>query len=368
MTDSPALRKLERQVRRRLDVRMAGRRVWESLPAIIQIVSAVAAAYSIAHYGLGHAVPILAVTVTINSLGFTRDARPRRVVETVIGILLGVALSDGLSLMLGKGLWQLVVVLLVVFVIGRALRSNPAFALAAATPSALVVILPIPEGGPFGRTVDAAIGGAVALLATALIPRDPQRAATRDRRILFSAIDQSMQSIIDCLSNADTGAGELALSRLRTTQPLVDAWTTSLDSAIAVSRISPWLRPRLPELHRDARVLTAADLTACHLRSVARRVEFLVRDGVPRPALAELMTQIATGIRLLNEELDDPQLAGASRSLVGDLARRLDPAGVMPDAHVTDAALVLMLRPLTVDLLAGSGMPIDEARELLPEL
>ena len=127
MTDSPALRKLERQVRRRLDVRMAGRRVWESLPAIIQIVSAVAAAYSIAHYGLGHAVPILAVTVTINSLGFTRDARPRRVVETVIGILLGVALSDGLSLMLGKGLWQLVVVLLVVFVIGRALRSNPAF-------------------------------------------------------------------------------------------------------------------------------------------------------------------------------------------------------------------------------------------------
>jgi len=40
----------------------------------------------------------------------------------------------------------------------------------------------------------------------------------------------------------------------------------------------------------------------------------------------------------------------------------------MPDAHVTDAALVLMLRPLTVDLLAGSGMPIDEARELLPEL
>ena len=115
----------------------------------------------------------------------------------VIGILLGVALSDGLSLMLGKGLWQLVVVLLVVFVIGRALRSNPAFALAAATPSALVVILLIPEGGPFGRTVDAAIGGAVALLATALIPRDPQRAATRDRRILFSAIDQSMQSIID---------------------------------------------------------------------------------------------------------------------------------------------------------------------------
>lgn len=368
MTDSPALRKLERQVRRRLDLRMAGRRVWESLPAIIQIVSAVAASYSIAHFGLAHSYPILAVTVTINSLGFTRDARPRRVVETVIGILLGVALSDGMSLVLGKGLWQLVVVLLVVFVVGRAVSSNPAFAVAAAVPSALVVILPVPDGGPFGRTLDAAIGGAVALLVTALIPRDPRRAATRDRRTLFSAIDQGMESIIDCLSHADTGAGELALTRLRSTQPLIDAWTTSLDSAIAVSRISPWLRPRLPELHRDARALTAADLAARHLRSVARRVEFLVRDGVPRPALAELISQFATGIRYLGDELGDPQLAGVARSVLADLARRLDPAGVVPDAHVTDAALVLMLRPLAVDLLVGTGMPIDEARELLPEL
>ena len=73
----------------RLDARMAGRRVWESLPAIVQIVSAVVAAYSIAHFGIGHAYPVLAVTVTINSLGLTRDARPRRVAETLAGILIG---------------------------------------------------------------------------------------------------------------------------------------------------------------------------------------------------------------------------------------------------------------------------------------
>lgn len=368
MTNADALRRLERQVRLRLDARMAGRRVWESLPAIIQIVAAVAASYSIAYYGLGHSVPIMAITVTINSLGFTRDARPRRVVETVIGILLGVALSEGMSLILGKGVWQLVVVLLVVFVIGRAVSSNPGFAVAAAVPSAIVVILPIADGGPFSRTLDAAIGGAVALLATALIPRNPRRAATRDRRTLLSTIDQGLGSVIDCLRHADEGAGELALTRLRSTQPLVDAWTTSLDSAIAVSRISPWLRSRLPELQRDARVLTAADLTARHLRSVARRVEFLVRDGVPRPALAEIISQFATGVRLLGDELDDPQLAGAARSVLADLARRLDPGVVVPDAHVTDAAIVLMLRPLAVDLLVGTGMPVDEARGLLPQV
>ncbi len=368
MTDSPALRKLERQVRRRLDVRMAGRRVWESLPAIIQIIAAAAAAYSIAFYGLGHPVPILAVTVTINSLGFTRDARPRRVAEMVVGILLGVALSEAMSLILGKGVWQLAVVLLVVFVIGRILSPNPGFAVAAAVPSAIVAVLPFAEGATFARTQDAVIGGVVALLATALIPRDPRRTATRDRRTMLSAIDQSLTSVIDCLRHADSAAGELGLTRLRATQPLIDAWTTSLDTAIAVSRISPLLRPRLPELRRDAVVLTAADLTARHLRSVARRVEFLVRDGVPRPALAEVMSQFAMGIRLLGEELDDPQLTGAARSVLSDLARRLDPAGVIPGAHVTDAAIVLMLRPLAVDLLVGTGMPIDEARDLLPRV
>jgi uncharacterized membrane protein YgaE (UPF0421/DUF939 family) len=363
-----ALRKLERQVRRRLDARIATRRVWESLPAIIQITVAVAAAYSIAHYGIGHTVPVLAVTVTINSLGFTRDARPRRVADTVLGIVLGVAVSDALSLALGKGLWQLLVVLVVVFVVGRAVSSNPAFAVAAAVPSALVVILPVVDGGPFGRTLDALIGGLIALAATALIPRDPRRAAIRDRRVLFSTVSAGLASIVDCLKNADEGAGELALARLRSTQPMVDAWSTTLDSAIAVTRISPFLRARLPELQRDVRVLAAADLAARHLRTIARRVEFLVRDGVERPALAELLSQIAVGTRLLGEELDDPQLAGQARSVIGDIARRLDPAAVMHDAPLSDAAVVLMLRPLVVDLLVGTGVPIDDARHQLAPL
>lgn len=345
---------------------MAARRVWESLPAIVQIVAAVTAAYSIAHWGLGHAFPVLAVTVTINSLGFSRDARPRRVAESVIGILIGVALSDSLSLVLGKGLWQLIVVLLVVFVVGRAVSANPAFAVAAAVPSALVVILPVPEGGPFGRTLDALVAGVVALLVTALIPRDPGRAAARERRTLFSAIGEALNSVVDALADADGAAGELGLARLRRTQPLIDSWTATQESALAVARLSPFLRSRLPDLQRSSRVLVGADLTTRHLRTVSRRVEFLVRDGVQRPALAELMGQFRTSIALLSDELDDQQLVGAARSLLVTITGRLIPEGILPDSPVTDAAIVLMLRPLAVDLLVATGLPIDEARALLP--
>jgi uncharacterized membrane protein YgaE (UPF0421/DUF939 family) len=362
------LRRLERRIRRRLDARAALRRIGDSLPAIVQILFAVAAAYSIAHWLLGHEFPILAITVTISSLGFTRDARPRRVAESVLGILLGIALADGLSLLFGKGLWQLLFVLLVVFIVGRAVSPNPAFAVAAAIPSALVVLIPDPAGGPFTRSLDGLVGGAVALLVTALIPRDPRRAELRDGRTLFSVFDESLDGIVDCLAGARPAAGELALGRLRRTQSLVDAWRISYDTAISVARISPFLRRFLPELQRHGRILEAAVLTSRHLRHVARRCEYLVRDGRARPELAGVVAELATGVRLLGAELDDPQQVGSARSLLTDLARRLDPAVLLPDAGVAESSILLLVRPLTIDLLVGTGMDVEAARALLPRL
>ncbi|HXR43401.1 MAG TPA: FUSC family protein, partial [Pseudolysinimonas sp.] len=357
-----------RRIRRRLNVRMAGRRVAESLPAILQIVAAVAVSYSIAHWLLGHQTPILAVTVTITSLGLTRDARPRRIAESLFGIVLGVAIADGFTLLFGHGLWQIVVVLLVVFMVGRAVWPNPAFAVAAAVPSALVTLLPAAPGGPFGRTLDAVIAAGVALLATAIIPRDPGRTAARDRRTVFSLFQEGLDSVVSALADADPAAGELGLERLRRTQPVLADWATSLDTATSVSRISPFLRRHLPTLHRQTRVLQAADLASRHLRTIARRVEFLVRDGVKRPALAGVIGEFATALRILNQEIDDVQLAGATRSMLDDLTRRLDPAAIVPGAPVTDAALVLLLRPLAIDLLVGTGMDPDAARALLPKV
>jgi uncharacterized membrane protein YgaE (UPF0421/DUF939 family) len=365
--DDGALRRLERRIAMRVRLRDGASRVVDSLPAILQIIVAVLIAYSIARWLLGHAYPLLAVTVTITSLGLTRDARPRRVAESLLGIVLGVATSESIALLVGSGVWQLGVVLLVVFVVGRFVSPNPQFAVASAIPSAIVMLLPAGEG-LFGRTLDAVIAGIVALLVTALIPRDPGRIAARDRRVMFAVLTESTEAIARSLRDADEAAGELALSRLRRAAPLFDAWKQSLDTAIAVARLSPFLRGRLPELRRSARALDAVDLGTRHLRTIARRCSYLARDGVPRAGLADALTTVATGIRLLGEELHDPQAAGAARSLLTDLARRLDPGALMPEAGLADASALLLLRPLVVDLLVGTGMPYDTARDLLPPI
>jgi uncharacterized membrane protein YgaE (UPF0421/DUF939 family) len=353
-------------VRVRAMVTTAGRRAVESLPAALQIMVAVVASYSIAHYGLGHAAPIIAVTVTITSLGIARDARPRRVLEIAIGVTIGILTSELIGLALGKGTWQMAIVLFATLIVARAVSANPAFAVAAATQSMIVLLLPDPQGGPFTRSVDALIAGLVALAVTALIPRDPRRAAARDARALFSVFGEALEGIVDALANGNHPAAELALERLRRTQTLVDNWATSLESAIAIARISPWLRRHLPELLQHKRVLAGADLTSRHLRVIARRVTVVVADGRPHPELAGLVGEMAADIALFGHELDDRSIVGASKTAFIDLARRLDPEAITPDAELRETMIVVLVRPLVVDLLVSTGMPVDDARALLP--
>lgn len=338
----------------------------------MQIVVAVVVSYSIAHYLLGHGTPLIAVTVTITALGIARDARPRRVLDIAVGVTVGILTSELIVLVIGKGPWQLAVVLFATLVVTRAVSPNPAFAVAAAVQSMIVVLLPDPAGGPFTRSIDALVAGVVALAATGLIPRDPRRAASRDGRVLFSVFTESLGGLVDALAHGSLPAAELALERLRRTQELVDNWTTSLDTAVSVARISPWLRRHLPELLVQTRVLASADLASRHLRIIARRIAVVVQDGDAHPELAALMGELRNSVELLGRvelpgrESVERDTRGASRTALTDLARRLDPATITPDGALRETLVVVLVRPLVVDLLVGTGLPADDSKALLP--
>ena len=340
----------------------------DSLLPIIQIVVAVIAAYSIARFGLGHAVPLLAATVTISSLGFTRDARPSRVLESALGIVVGITLSEGILLLAGTGVWQIALALTVTLLAARLLSKSNAFAVAAGVQAVLVQILPAPEGGPFVRILDGVVGGVVALIATAVIPRDPRRLARRDAKRLFMVFLDSLRSLETALEAADEPAARHALDQLRLSQPLIDSWATSLDSARSIARISPFLRRHVDELDAQARMLRGMDYAVRNLRVIARRIDFLVRDGVPRPALASVLGTIATSVTLISQSLDDPVLAETAQAGLAGSAVHLDPSTVVGDASVTDSTIVLMLRPLVVDLLTVAGLDVAKARALLPDV
>jgi uncharacterized membrane protein YgaE (UPF0421/DUF939 family) len=334
----------------------------------VQITIGALLAYSLAHYGFQHVTPLLAVTVCITSLGFSRDARPRRILQTAIGMVVGIAISEISLIYLGSGVLQIALVLLIVLLAARFISVSSAFAVTAAIQAMLVQILPAPDGGVFIRTFDGLIGGVMALIVTALIPRDPRGIARTDANKLFDFFIETLQDLRLALRDTNKSLSNQALKNARATQPLIDNWRMSLDSALSISRISPFLMKHKPELRKQRSLMRAMDLATRNLRVIVRRVNFLLKDDVARPYLADLFEQLAEAVTNLREGLSDPEDLELAQTQLLEIIKQLDPKKFGIADQLREASVLLLLRPLLVDLLCASGMSEDDARNELPEV
>jgi uncharacterized membrane protein YgaE (UPF0421/DUF939 family) len=353
--------------RRRLSPRPGLARLRESWIAVAQIVIAATGGFLLAHLLLGHETPMLAATVSISSLGLARDARPRRVGETVLGMLMGILLSEALRLVVGTGWWQLALALAVTMLVARFLSPSPQFAIAAAIQSAIAMILPVGPV-PFARLLDGALGGVLAIVVTALLPRNPAAAAVRDARAFFAAFDAAAERLIGALRRGDRLRAERGLEKARGLQVPLDAWRTSLESGLSIARISPFLRGRRVELERYLRIQQAMDLAMRNLRVVGRRIVYVTDDGRPLPVAADAIAEITRAARLVAASIDDISQEPVAREVLLAIAGRLDPAAMLPGAPLGHHALVSAMRPLVVDLLVATGLPPEDARAAIPRI
>lgn len=343
-------------------------RVVDSLAPAVQITIGALLAYSVAFYALGHLNPLLAVTVCITSLGFSRDARPRRILQTAIGMVVGIAISEIALIYFGAGIIQIAIVLLLVLIAARFISASSAFAVTAAIQAMLVQILPEPDGGVFLRTLDGLIGGVMALIVTALIPRDPRGIARSDANKLFDFFTETLQSLRLALRDANKSLSNQALKNARASQPLIDNWRMSLDSALSISRISPFLMKHKSELRKQRGLMRAMDLATRNLRVIVRRVNFLMKDDVARPYLADLCEQIAEAVTNIQEGLSEHEELELAREQLLEIIKQLDPKKFGIADQIREASVLLLLRPLLVDLLCATGMTEDAARAELPEV
>jgi len=342
-------------------------RVIESLPPVIQIVFAALASYSVAYYGWGHPNPLLAVTVTITTLGFTRDARPRRVLESAIGIIAGLFASEILVKWFGQGIWQLAATLLICLLAARFITQSASFALTVGIQAMFIQILPIPEN-LWDRPLDGVTAAVVSLVVTVLIPRNPKGLARKDAAALFSVFLDSLDALRSALRDVDVKKADETLVKVRRTQPLVDNWRLSLDSAVAISKLSPFLKKQRYDLGAQLRLMRGMDLATRNLRVIVRRVDFLIRDGVKRPYLADLIEQIFEATSNLSKATENEEFLFEARSGYLDVIHQLDPKKFGIADQLREASVLLLLRPMLVDLLCATGMSEDDARDELPKV
>lgn len=343
-------------------------RLRDSLWTIAQIVLAATTAYLIAHFGLGHPVPLLAVTVSISSLGFSRDTRPDRVLTTALAMVMGIALSEVMLLSFGSGPIQLFVAMGSALLMARLISPNPAFALTVTLQAVLVQLLQEPSGGVFARAIDGVIGGLVALAFTALMPRNPIKLARSDSRALFVAFKETLKDMASVLRTPNEDLAEAALGRIRKTQPVVDNWRGSLESATAISKISPFYRWALKEISAQQVVFEGMDLATRNLRVVARRVDYLVKDGKSRPELAELVDKVLLAVELIETSADDFSIAQKARKYLTKLIKELDPETFGAQLTISEVSVLMQFRPLVVDLCEAAGIDGQSARGLLPQV
>ncbi|MFT4235417.1 MAG: FUSC family protein [Microbacterium sp.] len=338
-------------------------RVKGSAIAIVQIVLAATGAYALAHFVLGHEAPLLAATVSIASLGLARDTRPSRVLETIGGMLVGIAVAELLRFVAGSGWWQLAVMLVIVLIVARMVMPGVPFAIAASVQSSIAMIFPA-TGVPFDRLFDGLAGGVCALLVCVLVPRNPMRSVRADGLALFAAFDRAAERITQGMRAGDPVRGARGLEKAREASALVDAWRSSLDSAQAVSAASPFLRTRRLELQRMGRMLDGMDYALRNLRVIARRAAYLETDGHARPIAADTLSELRVGAEHLGASLADISHEPAARDALGAIARRLDPDAMA--SAIDGRELLGTMRPLVVDLLVAAGTPRAEASTLLP--
>lgn len=352
-------------------------RARNSLPRIIRMTLGAIGAFWVAEALLGHTQPIFAATSALVSLGFGGATTVRRTAEVALGCTLGVALGDLLMQWLGQGIWQAAVVMSLSLVVARYLDSGSIFSTQLGMQSALVVLLPISVDGPFSRSLDAVTGSVLALLIIMLWPTDPRRTPVAALSDLFKELSEAMLECSWAIRDDDRRAAFHALIKARATQKYLDQLPAAFKASQEIAMLSPAGRRHREELNRLAERFNHYDWAARNARVFVRRLASTLSNSALTPegsaALAPLLREISEGINALAQSVREPHVSGQhkyekiARAQLESAAAQLDPRELGVEG-LQGEGLVLLLRPMVVDLLEAAGHSNESAVEFFPKL
>lgn len=344
----------------------------------LQMTVAAVAGFAIATHVLGHTDPIFAATAGLVSLGYDKGGvRYRRVLEVAVGCTLGIVVGDLLIHVLGQGMWQAAVVMFISLLLARFLDHGGIFTTQMALQSVLVVLLPPSVDGVFGRSLDAVVGGLCALVLAYLIPSDPRREPRQDVRALIAAFSEMLAECSRAVATDNSKLAWHALVRGRQTQPLVDSVRSALKSSREISFVSPLYRRHRREIADLSAYTYHLDLAVRNSRMLARRLASVLDRVELSDEAVESLTHILADLShalvsignalAVNHVPSRRSYLRQARNELVDVAGRLDPHA-MGVRTMEGEALVLLIRPMVVDLMGATGIAHRDATKYLPAL
>jgi hypothetical protein len=336
--------------------------------SVAQSAAAASLAYFLAGVLLGHESPFFAPIAAVISLSVTVGSRPRRAVEMVFGVAMGLLVADLLVLFIGTGTLQIAAVLLfamsaAVFFGGGTMLVNQAAV------SAILVVVLQPRDAVFSpdRFLDALVGGGVALLVGFLLPVNPERLVGRAVAPVLDELSALLVEISAVLETGDPERARRTLLRAREMDDRVRRLNEALAAGHETARLSPTRRRSLRHLDLYAGAGSRIELAVINTRVLARGAANATRRGDAIPGkLPEAVLDLSRSVKALGVFLEEPGGAEDARRHALDAARRA--TEVLEDRHeLAISVLVGQVRSAAVDLLRSTGMDQASALEALED-
>jgi uncharacterized membrane protein YgaE (UPF0421/DUF939 family) len=326
---------------------------------------AAAIAYLVAKDVLGHDTPFFAPIAAVVSLGTSYGQRLRRVAEVTVGVALGVFLADLLVVLLGAGWWQLGLIVALAMTAAFLLDAGGLFVTQAAVQSIVVTTL-IPEpGAAFVRWSDALIGGAVAIVAAAVVPRAPLRRPREQAGNVVRRIADLLRAAASSAIDGDVERGLEILADARSTETLIRELQAAADEGLSVLASSPFRRRHRGRVRRMAELVEPLDRALRNTRVLVRRVAVANyhREHVPR-SYAVLCADLADAAAEMADELEQDRMASEVRSALLKVGEGT--ALVERTSDLSADVVLAQIRSIIVDLLQITGMDVIEATDAIP--
>lgn len=341
------------------------RRRWRTL---LRLSLATSLAFFLATHVLDHRqaffAPIAAVIVLIAGAGL----RGRTLFELVLGVATGVLIGELVVLGIGRGAWQMALIVSLTVVVSTLLGLKGLALTQAANSSVLLAaVVPVAGAGNAAATrfLDALVGGAVGLAMIVLIPRNPVRDIDREVQGFLTRLAGILSRTAQALRTVDASLADLALDEARQMQPQVESMTATAANVTEIARMAP-LRWKQRE-HVETYVATVRDLDNAvrDARVLARKASALLRHGERVPADMDLaIDALARAIGIFADDLSEHDDFDEARNELVEAAHMASAA--LPAAMtMNSAAIAAQVRSLAADLLYASGYTRDEIDERL---
>ena len=331
-----------------------------------QCALAAGVAWFVATTVVGHPTPVFAPIVAVVCLGTSYGQRLRRVAEVTVGVAVGLGVADLFLALVGRGSWQIGLIVLLAMTAALFLDTGNLLTTQAAVQSIFVVALVATPQDAVARWVDAAIGGAVALVAATVVPRAPLRRPRTQAAVVLRTVVRLLHESAQCTRDGDLEPAAEVLAAARETDALITELRGAAAEGLSVIASSPFRRGHTGDVRSVADLVDPLDRAVRSTRVLTRRVAVLASRQIVVPlAYGEVLDDLADAADVVARALAENAHPQVGRSALVAVARRTQS---LPRPGLMVGVLLVQLRSVVVDLFQLTRLDDEAALGLLPVL